>query len=158
MFHHDQVGGTLLTVVGAATIVGARGLPAVPGQPVGPAVFPIVIGAGLCFFGLLIALGFARTAPAGLVPGSSGVDLTRRLITLARIFTPPVLLLFYFLVVEDLGFLPTAIVLVLVTALTLGAKPRLAVPLAIVAPVLIHLIFSKLLRVPLPDGILPMPW
>ena len=35
---------------------------------------------------------------------------------------------------------------------------RMTVPLALVAPVAVHLIFSKLLRVPLPFGLLPMPW
>ena len=33
-----------------------------------------------------------------------------------------------------------------------------ALPLAALAPIAIHLIFSKLLRVPLPAGLLPMPW
>ena len=35
---------------------------------------------------------------------------------------------------------------------------RLAVPLAILAPLVVHLVFSKLLRVALPPGLLPMPW
>jgi putative tricarboxylic transport membrane protein len=39
-----------------------------------------------------------------------------------------------------------------------GAKLRLSVPLAIIAPFVINLIFLKLLRVPLPDGLLPFPW
>jgi putative tricarboxylic transport membrane protein len=30
--------------------------------------------------------------------------------------------------------------------------------LTVLAPIAIHLIFSKLLRVPLPIGLLPMPW
>jgi putative tricarboxylic transport membrane protein len=43
-------------------------------------------------------------------------------------------------------------------AKVLGARWKLAVPVALVAPIIAHLIFAKLLRVPLPDGILPMPW
>ena len=39
--------------------------------------------------------------------------------------------------------------------MALGARLRLAVPLAIVAPLVVHLVFSKLLRVPLPPGLLP---
>ena len=34
----------------------------------------------------------------------------------------------------------------------------LSVPLAILAPIGIHLIFAKVLRVPLPIGLIPMPW
>ena len=47
---------------------------------------------------------------------------------------------------------------VLATALAFGARWRLAVPLAILAPLLVHLVFYKLLRVPLPAGLLPAPW
>jgi hypothetical protein len=39
-----------------------------------------------------------------------------------------------------------------------AAYTKLALPLAVLAPVGIHLIFGKLLRVPLPPGLLPMPW
>ena len=46
----------------------------------------------------------------------------------------------------------------LAASLAFGAKPKLAVPLAIIAPFAINLIFLKLLRVPLPGGILPFPW
>ena len=42
--------------------------------------------------------------------------------------------------------------------LALGARPKLSVPLAILAPIGIHLIFAKVLRVPLPIGLIPMPW
>ena len=42
--------------------------------------------------------------------------------------------------------------------LALGARWKLSLPLAVLAPIGIHLIFSKLLRVPLPAGVLPMPW
>ena len=56
------------------------------------------------------------------------------------------------------GFLPTTAIMVLICSLAFGAKPRLAVPLAIIAPFTINLIFLKLLRVPLPGGILPFSW
>ena len=42
--------------------------------------------------------------------------------------------------------------------LALGARWKLSLPLCVLAPIGIHLIFSKLLRVPLPIGLLPMPW
>ena len=45
-----------------------------------------------------------------------------------------------------------------VTSTALGARWKLSLPLAALAPIAIHLIFSKLLRVPLPAGLLPMPW
>jgi putative tricarboxylic transport membrane protein len=75
-----------------------------------------------------------------------------------KALVPPALLLFYVLAVERLGFLPTAAAMVLVTSLALGARLRLAVPLAIGAPLFVDLVFSKLLRVPLSSGLLPLPW
>jgi putative tricarboxylic transport membrane protein len=62
------------------------------------------------------------------------------------------------LAVERLGFIVTAALMVATLALTLGARLRLAVPLALVTPFAVHLIFYKLLRVPLPVGLIPTPW
>ena len=61
-------------------------------------------------------------------------------------------------VADRVGFIITAAIIVFVTATALGARWRLALPLAVLAPIVVHLIFSKLLRVPLPIGLLPMPW
>ena len=71
---------------------------------------------------------------------------------------PPALLVFYVLAVDKLGFLPTAAIIVLTTSLALGARLQLAIPLALGAPLFVNLVFSKLLRVPLPSGLLPLPW
>jgi putative tricarboxylic transport membrane protein len=48
--------------------------------------------------------------------------------------------------------------MILVASLAFGARPRLAIPLALLAPLLVHLAFYKLLRVPLPAGLVPLPW
>jgi putative tricarboxylic transport membrane protein len=61
-------------------------------------------------------------------------------------------------IADRLGFILTATLIVYVTATALGARWKVALPLAVLAPIGIHLIFSKLLRVPLPPGVLPMPW
>ena len=71
---------------------------------------------------------------------------------------PPGLLLFYVLTVDRLGFFLTAAAMAFTAAIALGARLRLAIPLAIVAPLFVHLVFSKLLRVPLPPGLIPLPW
>jgi putative tricarboxylic transport membrane protein len=46
----------------------------------------------------------------------------------------------------------------LTTALALGARLQLATAMALGAPLVVNLVFSKLLRVPLPSGLLPLPW
>jgi putative tricarboxylic transport membrane protein len=75
-----------------------------------------------------------------------------------KALVPPALLIFYVLTVDRLGFLPTAAMMVLAASLALGARLRLAVAMAIGAPLFVNLVFAKLLRVPLPSGLLPLPW
>ena len=74
------------------------------------------------------------------------------------LFRSPALLLFYVMVADRLGFIITAALIVYATSTALGARLKLSLPLSLLAPIGIHLIFSKLLRVPLPIGLLPMPW
>ena len=157
----DRVTGAFLVLLGALSFWGGSRLPGVPGQDVGPAVFPMVIGGGLMLCGALIALGIGRSFeapeadPDAVAPGLAG--RLGRFAPLAAL-VPPCLLLFYVLAAERLGFLPTAAIMVLACALALGASWRLAIGLALIAPPGVHLVFYKLLRVPLPEGLRPAPW
>jgi putative tricarboxylic transport membrane protein len=63
-------------------------------------------------------------------------------------------LLAYVLLADKLGFHLTAAPLLLVWMRLLGAGWRAALAAALVATVVIHLAFYKLLRVPLPWGVL----
>lgn len=148
----DRVTGAVLVALGGTAAWGGSLLPAVPGQDVGPAVFPMVIGFGLIGCGLLIALGIGHSFEVEEPEEPSGWG--RRL----SVLMPPALLLAYVLVVDRLGFLLTAAALVLVTAFAFGARARLAIPLAVLAPLGVHLVFYRLLRVPLPEGLLAAPW
>lgn len=150
----DRVTGGVLVILGGLAAWSGSRLPAVPGQDVGPAAFPMLIGSGLVICGALIAFGIGRSFEA---PDEEAPAAASRFSGL-RALIPPALLLFYMLVSEPLGFLPTAAIMVLVAALALGARMRLAVPVALLAPALVHLAFYKLLRVPLPGGVLPAPW
>jgi putative tricarboxylic transport membrane protein len=161
----DRVTGLFLIALGAVTAYAGSRLPPVPGQQIGPNVFPMVIGAGLCICGGLIALRvghhFEEEAEADLAAHSAQAAEPARETWKWRglmALIPPALLVFYVVAVDRLGFLATAATMVLVTALALGARPRLALPLAIAAPVIVHLLFAKLLRVPLPPGLIPTPW
>ena len=144
----NRLSGGVLAALGAAAAWGGSRLPPVPGQDVGPAAFPMVIGFGLVACGVLIALGIGR---------SFEVEETPEPLTW-RVLVPPGLLVFYVLAANSLGFLLTAAAMVLAAALALGARPRLALAMAIIAPPLVHLAFYKLLRVPLPAGLLAAPW
>ena len=158
----DRVTGSFLVVLGAAAAYGGWLLPPVPGQPVGPNVFPLVIGSGLALCGLAIVFGIGSTfeEKEEIIPiegGEAKPPPPGKLYGL-RALLPPALLLFYVAVADRLGFIITAALIVYATATALGARWKLSLPLAVLAPIAIHLIFSKLLRVPLPIGLLPMPW
>lgn len=165
----DRVTGLFLVALGGVAAYGGSRLPPVPGQEMGPEVFPMVVGISLALCGGLIASGVGRRyeeeAEADLArisaeteaDGSTAASHHSRWWEL-RVLIPPALLLFYYFVVDRLGFLPTAATIVLLASLALGARARLAIPLAIAAPLAVNLIFLKLLRVPLPSGMLPLPW
>jgi len=157
----DQVTGLFLVGLGTAAAYGGWLLPPVPGQPVGPNVFPLVIGSGLALCGLAITFGIGRTfeEEEEIIPLEAGQAQppTGKLYGL-RALLPPALLLFYVAAADRLGFIVTAALIVFVTSSALGARWKLSLPLAVLAPIAIHLIFSKLLRVPLPAGLLSMPW
>lgn len=160
----DRITGTFLVALGGLTAYGGSLLPPVPGQKIGPNVFPMVVGVGLLICGALIAMGIGRTFEdeaesdlAQIEGGAAAKEETRPLYRL-RMLLPPALLLFYVFAVERIGFIPTAATLIFLSSLALGARLRLAIPLAIAAPVVVHLLFYKLLRVPLPAGYIPMPW
>jgi putative tricarboxylic transport membrane protein len=75
-----------------------------------------------------------------------------------RALLPPALLVLYVLAAEPLGFIITAAIIIAISAFALGASWRLALPLALIAPFAVQAVFAKLLRVPLPDGLLAAPW
>lgn len=157
----DRVTGGLLAVLGGFAIYGASQQPGVPGQDVGPSVFPMIIGFGLLGCGALVGFGVGHSfeAPDDVIPPEPG-QVVPQPPSFAewRAFLPPLLLVFYALAADWLGFLPTAALITLVVTFAMGGRAMLAVPLAVLAPLGIQLIFVKLLRVPLPDGLLPMPW
>ena len=159
----DRATGLFLVGLGSAAAYGGWLLPPVPGQPVGPNVFPLVIGAGLAICGLMIAFGIGHSfeEEEELVPFEDGQQVAaapKSKLYGLRALLPPLLLLFYVGTVDKLGFILTAGLIVLVTSTALGARLKLAIPLAILAPIGVHLIFYKVLRVPLPAGLIPMPW
>jgi putative tricarboxylic transport membrane protein len=163
----DRLIGLLTFGLGAVAAYAGSRLPPVPGQQVGPNVFPLVIGVGLCLCGLMIAFrighSFEDEAEADLaahsdLPTEEQVLAAHGPIYKLRVLIPPALLVFYALMADRLGFYVTSALMILTAALVFGARPRLAVPIALIAPVLVHVVFYKLLRVPLPAGLVPMPW
>jgi putative tricarboxylic transport membrane protein len=149
---NDAVFGLLLMALGAAVLVGVQGYPKIPGQPVGPALFPGLLAAGLCVVGvLLVARGWrARTGQRWLMWDDwvrSPRHATALLVLLGSV-------VFYIVAADALGFLPTAFIVLMALFLVLRVPPLLAVTVAVIATLLVHTGFYKLLKVPLPWGLL----
>lgn len=167
MLVSDRVSGVAVAALGAAAAYGGSRLPPVPGQQIGPSAFPLVVGVGLVLCGVMIAAGIGRSfeddaeADLGSIEGSREALASADppgLLRGAVALLPPALLVFYVLVVDRLGFVPTTAAMIAAMVVAFRGSLRLALLLAVAAPIPIHAVFYKLLRVPLPDGILPMPW
>lgn len=153
MRFNDAIIGCVLIAFALVAGYATRDFPQVPGQSYGAALFPRLLCVGFAICGLLLILSGRRQRTAG------GPWLDRD--AWARSLPGPLTLaitvgglVFYILVSEWLGFIPTAFLMT--TALLLRLRGRWVSSLAIAAAVtmVIHQIFYGLLLVPLPWGVL----
>ena len=131
MKFNDAILGGVFLALSLAVLVNIQGFPTIPGQKIGPSAFPGLIAVGAWLFSPRHVANFAITVGA---------------------------LVFYIVAADTLGFLLCAGVILVALFLTLRLEARVAIPLAVCLPVVIHLIFYKLLKVPLPWGVLPVLW
>ncbi|MEA3192757.1 MAG: putative tricarboxylic transport rane protein [Betaproteobacteria bacterium] len=156
MKFNDAILGAVFLALSIAVLVTIQSFPKIPGQSIGPGAFPglIAILLGGCSLAL-IWRGWRERASQPLVAIGAWLSSPRHvqnfLVTVGA-------LVFYVLAADTLGFLPCGTIILCSLFLTLRVPQRLAVPLAVVLPVVVHLIFYKLLRVPLPWGVLPVLW
>jgi putative tricarboxylic transport membrane protein len=147
---HDALIGAALVLFGGVVLWHVQGFPPIPGQKYGAALFPRLVAAGLLLCGLLLIVRGARAGGPWLAPGA----WTRHPRAVAAFLSIPAGLAFYLLAADALGFHLTGTLLLLGWTLVFGTRPAVAVPVAILAPIVIHLAFYKLLRIPLPWGVL----
>jgi len=149
---NDAVFGLLLLLLGGAVLAVVQGYPQIPGQKVGPALFPGIIAAGLCVAGLaLIARGWRERADVPWVTMQEWVRSPRHLMGFVVALGS---VLFYIFVSEALGFIITSVLILAANFWVLKVPPARAVLIAVVATLVIHFAFYKGLRVPLPWGVL----
>jgi putative tricarboxylic transport membrane protein len=151
MKFNDTVSGIFVLGLGLAIVLVARSFPSIPGQAIGPALFPIIIGCGLMLFGGTLVAAAWRAPRAPLVVFD---DWVRRPRMVANFLIVPADLLFYALVVDQLGFLLTSAVFLGVLFLAFRVRLQWVAPLAVLVALAMHLAFYSLLRVPLPWGVL----
>ena len=153
---NDALLGLVFLALSIAILVTLQAYPKIPGQSIGPGAFPglIAILLGGCSLAL-IWRGWRERRAQPLVAFGAWLASPRHLLNFGLTAGA---LVFYVLASETIGFLICGCAILLALFFSLRVKPRLAVALAVFVPLLIHLIFYKLLRVPLPWGVLPVLW
>lgn len=149
---NDAVFGLVLAVLGGLVLFTVQSYPRIPGQQVGPALFPGLIAAGILVCGIVLMVRgwLARKAAPWVAPGDwmrSPRHVTAFVLLVASV-------LFYIFAAEKLGFLPTATLILWAMFYVLRVPLGKSLLIAVVTSLVIHFMFYKLLRVPLPWGIL----
>ena len=153
---NDAVWGALFLLLGVTVLVHVQSFPTIPGQNVGPALFPGAIAAGLSVCALLlIAQGIAARRRDGEHAAWLGAEAWMRSPRHLLAFSVAIgVNVFYILLVDRLGFIPTGVIYLALLFAVFGVRLRNNLALALLVTLGIHYSFYKLLKVPLPWGIL----
>ena len=154
MKFNDAVWGGLIALFGVALFAHVQSFPTIPGQNVGPALFPGIIAVALVVCGvLLVVRGVAARRHAGSAWAEVPVWLRSRPQWLGFVVLVAVNV-FYLLAVERLGFVIVAFFYLLALLRVLAVPWPRACLVSLVMALAVHTAFYKLLKVPLPWGVL----
>ena len=144
----DRWLGLALALLAGAVLWSARAFPVVPGQKVGAGFLPTLVGAGLMICGVALVVRSLRAqyaAEAASVPGTEHFGSALVIIGVV---------VFYILAADKLGFLIVAPLCLVAIFKALRVSLKTALLWAFVGTLVVHFAFFKLLRVPLPWGLL----
>ncbi|MDQ7829308.1 MAG: tripartite tricarboxylate transporter TctB family protein [Armatimonadota bacterium] len=147
----DAVAGVLLALLGSYVFLAARTFPHLPGGYPGPGLFPQLLGGLLALSGAgLLAHGALTGTLRRRIPllGASRKEQVRALLVVLAV-------ILYILLVDRLGFVLLAFLILAGLMLGLGVPARWSVGLGVALTVLFYLLFGRLLHVPLPGGLVP---
>ncbi len=147
----DIASGLLAAALGAAVALYSRTFPSMPGQPIGPGLFPFILGLGLVLFGLTLSIGGLRKRQSFAIELDAWVRRPRMRLHFVIVVAD---VIFYALVVDRLGFFITAFLFLSILFVAFDVKRSRIAPIAAAVTLAIHYGFYTLLRVPLPWGIL----
>jgi putative tricarboxylic transport membrane protein len=153
---NDAVWGALLLLLSGAILVYIQAFPSMPGQRVGPALFPglLAIALAICALGLIASGLLARRRSVGQAPWLVVEAWMRSPRHIAALIVVLGVNVFYILCVDALGFVVTGLIYLSALFAAFRVPARWIIPLALVITLVIHYCFYKLLRVPLPWGLL----
>ena len=149
---NDAIFGLLLLALGLTVLGVVQSFPKIPGQQVGPALFPGLISIGICVGGLiLLGRGWRDRAAVPWFSVEEWVRSPRHFIGFLVLVGSVV---FYMLASQTLGFLICSTLILAALFYVLQVPLGRALLIAAIASLVIHFAFYKLLRVPLPWGVL----
>src|SRR5690606_29176100 len=135
-----------------AVVGHVQSFPRIPGQQVGPALFPGLVALGLAVCGvLLIVSGLRHRAAQPWFVAGPWTRSTRHVVAFAAVIAAIGL---YIAAADALGFLLVGPAILFAQFLVFGVRPARAAVVAVAATLVIWYVFYKLLRVPLPWGVL----
>ena len=151
---NDAVWGAIFLALALAVLWNIQGFPKIHGQQVGPAAFPglLAVLLGGCALALMVR-GLRHRGEQPWVLLQAWTRSSRQLVAFAVAVGG---LLLYILAADRLGFLVCGSVFLLALMLALRVRLATALIVAPLAALFIHLVFYKVLRVPLPWGVLPV--
>ncbi|PID55842.1 hypothetical protein CSB45_14120 [candidate division KSB3 bacterium] len=149
---HDAVIGFVFIIMGIGITAKAQTFPAVAGQPYGSSFFPTIIGVAMIVCGLMLCVSAVlQRDPRPILRIPAWLQSRRSAINVLLVLAG---LVVFIAVADTLGFCATAFILLAGLQMRLGAKVLPALIIALAATALFYLVFTMLLRVPLPYGII----
>ena len=149
---NDGVFGALLLVLGLSLLVQVQSFPKIPGQNVGPALFPGLAAGALVVCALMLILSGLRARPeTAWFEALPWARSPRHAWAFVAVVGATI---GYIVLAERIGFLIVAPLALFAMFIAFGVRRVTSVVFAIIGTLIIWYAFYKLLRVPLPWGVL----
>ncbi len=149
---HDALLGMIFVLIGIATLYTVSAYPKMPGQDVGPAMFPGVVAAGFVLFGSLLTVrAWALPGPRRLFALGDWARSPRHALAGLSIILGCAAYAFFS---NMLGFLIISPLMLFVWHLAFGVSAKTSVASALLTTLVTWAVFYKGLGVPLPWGLL----
>lgn len=148
----DLASGLIVAGIGVVIMVQSTKFPTAAGIPIGPSVYPGVIGAVLALLGTALAIRSLMQRQA--LPLAELPPWLRPGRPLVAVMAIPVAITAYALLAPQAGFLATSLGVLFGLLLAFGVRLTVSATVAVLVSAFLYVMFRILMRVPLPAGIL----
>jgi putative tricarboxylic transport membrane protein len=151
----DLIIAAVLGVLSVAILLGARQFPVLAGLSVGPGLFPMVLASALLLCSGVLAVRAFHAGPAEApVVAEDGQPLESHPAARMRFLAVIAACAIFAGLGHTLGFVIVGMLSLVLLMLAFGVSPGRAVLVSITTVILLNLFFVKVMRIPLPLGVL----